>query len=305
MTSAHAFGAPAVTPAPAAPDQSAPLIFREETVHLTRAPLGPKGIHSPQTHPRGGIIALAPFDSVTAAKSGSLLASAEPVIEGATAFPPPGVGESATHLGSPAPLTSISSSYVFQNASSTAGDPVTWSPCRPIHFVINASGTPTTFAPKVLGVVDEFARATGLKFVYDGTTSETVASDRKDYQPDRYGSRWAPVLVGASTTFAASVPASTAGLTSLVRVSNQADPAPHYVTGQIAVFEAAFTDTLPDGTPLVDQVLRHEFGHLVGLGHTRALDQVMDSPNTGVARLQAGDLTGLNRLGEGTCAPAI
>jgi len=42
-------------------------------------------------------------------------------------------------------------------------------------------------------------RATGLRLVYDGPTTEST-KDRDAYQPDRYGDRWAPVLVTWATT---------------------------------------------------------------------------------------------------------
>ena len=41
--------------------------------------------------------------------------------------------------------------------------------------------------------------ASGLQFVYDGTTAEAPSKTRETYQPDRYGKQWAPVLIAWST----------------------------------------------------------------------------------------------------------
>ena len=48
----------------------------------------------------------------------------------------------------------------------------------------------------------------------------------------------------------------------------------------------------------------HELGHLVGLDHVTAANQLM-YPQTrpGVTDFGAGDLTGLAALGRGTCLP--
>jgi hypothetical protein len=80
---------------------------------------------------------------------------------------------------------------------------------------------------------------------------------------------------------------------------------PHIVSSQVLVMKSAFAQKLPDGTPLFAQVLRHEFGHMAGLGHTDALSQLMDAQNLGVPTYQDGDRTGLSRLGAGPCAPDL
>jgi hypothetical protein len=44
-----------------------------------------------------------------------------------------------------------------------------------------------------------FSGATGLRFVYDGSTSEAPSRQRSPYQPERYGDRWATVLISWTT----------------------------------------------------------------------------------------------------------
>lgn len=265
----------------------------------------------PQDDPRGsgrrpgGFLTLSSTGPAGAVAPTSLLSAPVPVLDQPGDHPIAGVEEAAARLAPIVTPAVTSARFSYQNTDQLTGQPITWSPCRPIHYVVNTAGTPAGFTALVVQVANEISAATGLRLAYDGPSTEALSSQRRDYQPERYGERWAPVLVGYTSTATAGVPDSTAGLTSLVRVSSVAQPDAHYVTGQIAVFDTALSGMLSDGTPLVEQVLRHEFSHLVGLGHTPGLGQVMDSPNTGVARLQAGDLTGLSRLGQGTCAPGI
>jgi predicted Zn-dependent protease len=51
-------------------------------------------------------------------------------------------------------------------------------------------------------------------------------------------------------------------------------------------------------------VVMHELGHVVGLDHVKDRTQLMyRSTVEGVTDLGAGDLTGLDALGRGPCAP--
>jgi hypothetical protein len=77
----------------------------------------------------------------------------------------------------------------------TDGSPVTFSPCRPIHYVVRPEHSPPNGSRMIATAVAEVSKATGLRFVADGATDEPVAQDRRPYQPDRYGNRWAPVVI--------------------------------------------------------------------------------------------------------------
>ena len=77
--------------------------------------------------------------------------------------------------------------------------PVTWSPCRPIHFVIRLTFQPPGGGDAVARSVAAVSAATGLVFVDDGATTEAPSPQREAFQPDLYGDRWAPVLFAWAT----------------------------------------------------------------------------------------------------------
>jgi hypothetical protein len=196
--------------------------------------------------------------------------------------------------------------YAFLEARQGGCQPVRFNPCEPIHYVVNA-----TLAPP--GAVDDFRaavrlleQATGLSFVDDGPTDERYEISRQRSQPERYGPRWAPLLVvwdnGQRHRMDASNPAG--------GVSSPVDGVS--VTGALIVN----VDTLIDGKfpptgfgegGTWGRVFLHELGHIVGLGHVGRSDQIMFSElgvQKGRAEYHAGDLAGLRLIGrEAGCLP--
>lgn len=180
--------------------------------------------------------------------------------------------------------------------------PVAWDPCRPIHVVVRPDNEPPGGRSLLLSVLGELSAASGLRFVDDGSTAEGPDDLRSAYQPDRYGDRWAPVLVTWSS------PAETGMLSD--DVLGRAGPDPYgvgddrrYVSGA-AVFNAPLLATqITHGEDAKARaVLLHELGHLVGLGHVPDAFQVMfDTNSYPLARYHAGDLRGLALLGQGRC----
>jgi hypothetical protein len=75
------------------------------------------------------------------------------------------------------------------------GAPTRWNPCQPIHYVVNASLAPPGSIADVHEAVRRISAATGIAFVFEGTTDEEASIYREVFQPDRYGPRWAPVLI--------------------------------------------------------------------------------------------------------------
>jgi Matrixin len=222
--------------------------------------------------------------------------------------PPVGQGESRTPLGVPAPLLRTSTSFRFeQTQAGKPGTPVTFSPCRPIHYVLRSAVTPPGGAAMVKRAVAAVSAATGLHFVFDGPTTEAPSTDRAPYQKARYGDRWAPVLIAFAT--ADEVPDFGVDIAGETATQTQRRPNGQltYVTGAIYLDAAEATKLRKQGSePLMQAIVEHELGHLVGLAHVNDPTQIMNPRPTGkVTAYQAGDLTGLAVLGRGTCAPDV
>lgn len=204
-------------------------------------------------------------------------------------------------LGRPGLAPSGDGGYAFL-AGHPDGTPVAWDPCRPIHVVVRPYGEPPGGRSLLLSVLGELSAASGLRFVDDGSTSEVPTENRSPYQKDRYGDRWAPVLVAWSS------PAETPMLTD--DILGRAGPDSYgtgadrrFVSGT-AVFNAPLlTQQLTTGDDAKARaVLLHELGHLVGLAHVQDAFQVMyDTNSYSLARYHAGDLRGLEVLGGGGC----
>jgi hypothetical protein len=226
-------------------------------------------------------------------------------------LPPAGVGEHQVRIGDPAPAPAGDGGYLFERTQPDGTAPVTWDPCRAIHYT-TSGGAPTGMARVVRSVLTEVRRLTGFRFVNDGATSEQPGRNRPGYQPDRYGARWAPVLIAWTTP--ATVPAlagHTIGLGGAYAVSwNSASRT--YVSGIVYLDEPQFRAALADRRPLnrtramLRAVVLHEVGHLLGLAHVRDRASIM-FPEAGlnVTDYSAGDRRGLRALSEGSCAPNL
>jgi len=150
--------------------------------------------------------------------------------------------------------------------------------------------------------------ATGLNFVDDGPTDDAPTGSREPYLPDRYGDRWAPVLIAWATPdevpdFGIDV-AGEAGATSVTAPSGDNT----YVSCIVYLDPAKYLDIASrSGQAITDSVILHELGHLVGLTHVNDPGQLMwPRGNTaGLTPFRPGDLGGLNALGRGPCQPDV
>ena len=178
------------------------------------------------------------------------------------------------------------------------GRPARWNPCAPIHFVVQTRWAPSTGRADLAAALAQLTAVSGLTFTDDGDTDEVPLRTREAYQPERYGKRWAPLLVGwvpdAQTDLG--LGDGVQGVTVAVALSGKDGGS--IVTGQVALdadhrLPGGFGPGATEG-----EVLLHELAHAVGLGHVRDPTQVMFPQTTNSeSQYGAGDRAGLTALG--------
>lgn len=199
--------------------------------------------------------------------------------------------------------------YAFLETRPGGCQPVRFNPCEPIHYVVNAALAPPGATDDMQKAIEVVEAVTGVDFVNDGPTDEPASVGRRISQPQRYGSRWAPVLIvwdhGGPYRMETTNPAGGR--------SFPVDGA--YVSGVLIVNIDATAEDHGHARPVNGfgegttwgRVFIHEIGHLLGLGHVARSDQIMFTElgvQTGNAEFHAGDLAGLRVLGkEGGCLP--
>jgi hypothetical protein len=180
------------------------------------------------------------------------------------------------------------------------GVPVRWNPCAPIDLVLAPDGAPSGALADLREAAARVGEATGLELRVTGTTDERPRADRPPYQPERYGHRWAPVLVAWAPPHEGGVRLrpTDRGVAIPVAVGPVGDRT--YVTAQVALnadrtdLEAGFADRARSwGSTLV-----HELAHVVGLDHVEDPSQLLYvHPGEGPVEFGEGDLAGLAAVG--------
>ena len=170
------------------------------------------------------------------------------------------------------------------------GDPVRWNPCEPIHYVVNLGLAPEGSLQDVQEAVRRTSLATGIEFVDDGLSDEVPERRRFVYQPDRYGDRWAPVLIAWVDPDDTDIPFARDGHTAAGVAAPLVAPGENdvLVSGWIAINQE---DPNPAGFGSIGSqgpVVLHELGHVMGLDHVKSPGQLMEPSGGGVTDFGSG-----------------
>ncbi|MDP9183214.1 MAG: matrixin family metalloprotease [Actinomycetota bacterium] len=236
----------------------------------------------------------------TAAALG-LLALAAPHAHSAAA-PTAALASPTVHWTDPdavlAGTTTTSTSTLYRFSTIVSGKVVRWNPCAAIHWKFRTTGAPTGSGLVVKAAVARIALATGIRFVYDGTTTATPTSS---WLP-KTTSGIRPLLIGwtdaSHSDLLRSQPASVLGVTRTAYFGILQNGTTLAAT-KAAVIALDRTNRLPlTGSVSWKTTLLHELGHAMGLDHVSNSRQLMYPVlQRSLYGLQSGDLAGLTRLG--------
>jgi hypothetical protein len=209
--------------------------------------------------------------------------------------------------GATGPTAASSEGYTVWERNDD-GTPVGWDPCEPVELVLAEEGWPAGTREDLHAAVDEIAELSGLELVVDGEVDESPSGARLPYQPERYGERWAPVLVGWAEPHEDGLPMrdTDRGVAVPLAVGPVGDRG--YVSGQV-VLNAERDDLVAGGRDRASSwraIMMHELAHVLGLGHVEDEDELMYTyPGEGPVAFGPGDRRGLSAVGgDRPCRPA-
>jgi hypothetical protein len=194
--------------------------------------------------------------------------------------------------------------HAFSTTQPDGADPVAYDPCRTISYVVNDRTAPQGAATLLEEAIADLSKNTGLMFEYEGLTDEQPVEDRAPFQEDRYGDRWAPVLVAwTDDTEVDRLADRVIGIGGSAAVTGVGTKDLAYVSGIVALDGPEMARKLhAEGWSSARAVVEHELGHLVGLDHVSSTHELMNSETQiRVTGFQPGDKVGLRRLGAGRC----
>jgi hypothetical protein len=167
-----------------------------------------------------------------------------------------------------------------------------WNPCQTIRYAVNPAGIPGALRD-AREAIDRVAFATGLRFRYTGTTTFVPQSPGDTSGDADLVIAWArptlsAMLRSSPTSAGVGGPRWTSGLA-----------LPLQITSGAVVINSVLRPTpgFAEGRFTRGELLMHEIGHAVGLGHARTRSQVMYPVMIPTSRWGAGDLAALRAVG--------
>ena len=187
----------------------------------------------------------------------------------------------------------------LQTGSTTT--PVTYDSCSVVHVVLNPDRGPLLAPAFVMAAVHEVSTVSGLRIVYDGTTTRRPGAEAETQWKGRTPP---PVLVAFAT--GQQVPrlrGHVAGVGGSTSEHVAGSALRHYVTGHVTLDADTFGQLAQrtDGIQLEQAIVMHEFGHVLGLAHVNDPAELMNRHNLGLTAYGPGDREGLRILGHGRC----
>jgi hypothetical protein len=199
------------------------------------------------------------------------------------------------------PAVDTSGAHKFlAKQTGTGSQPVTWDPCKPIHYEVNIAGGPPDAMALVAGAISDVSETAGLRFEYDGQTDARPRWKSSDLP---FLAAHRPVLVSWATESEVSQLAGrVAGIGGSLPQPAR-DGRLRYVTGGVTLDSASFAamERRNEGRALERAIILHELGHLVGLAHVSDQTELMNADNVGQLDYGPGDREGLAKLGAGPC----
>ena len=195
--------------------------------------------------------------------------------------------------------------YTFLATRSVGGRrvPVRWNPCEPIQYQVNLDGAPEDALDEVRRATDRITDATGIPFRYDGTTDRTMQETGEDgFFSDILRDTYYPVLI-AWIPHDRMVELTEDGVLAFAHPEAGGSEHPNQWASGWVILD---TDGRFDGSGRysLEEVLMHELGHVVGLGHVADPDELMwsdqvapDSRPYQIYDWGPGDRDGLELLG--------